>query len=227
MSSGRSRNAASASCGKPRRRRVSTNHCLLYPIGATIPVSRLDALVHGLCEWLRSANAALSSTAGQLAGRVPVQHLPTRSCSTIPVATDASRRAAAADLANGFVNNRCGQPGSRWTRPRSTIPVSMPVRQLQTDLDSLDLATDLKVGVRVPPSEPGRRLLPSLPGSYAGNPLPGAGGHRQSPMVVNSAARMAAISLDDVRRSSSLVIALPRVDDGLVPRSTAVEGRQP
>jgi hypothetical protein len=35
---------------------------------------------------------------------------------------------------------------------------------------------------------------------------------------------MAAISLDDVRRSSSLVIALPRVDDCLVPQSTAVEG---
>ena len=44
------------------------------------------------------------------------------------------------------------------------------------------------------------------------------------PKVVNSAARMAAISLDDVRRSSSLVIALPRVDDCLVPQSTAVEG---
>jgi hypothetical protein len=44
-------------------------------------------------------------------------------------------------------------------------------------------------------------------------------------MVVNSAARMAAIWLGDVRRLSSLVIALPRVDDGLVPQSTAVEGR--
>jgi hypothetical protein len=45
-----------------------------------------------------------------------------------------------------------------------------------------------------------------------------------SSKVVNSAARMAAISLDDVRRSSSLVIALPRVDDCLVPQSTAEEG---
>jgi hypothetical protein len=35
---------------------------------------------------------------------------------------------------------------------------------------------------------------------------------------------LAAISLDDLRRSLSLVIALPRVDDCLVPQSTAVEG---
>lgn len=46
------------------------------------------------------------------------------------------------DLLTTDVDN----PGSRWTRPRSTIPVSMPVRQLQTDLDSPDLATDQKVG---------------------------------------------------------------------------------
>jgi hypothetical protein len=63
--------------------------------------------------------------------------------------------------------------------------------------------------------QPSRRPLPSLPGSYAGHPLPGAGGHRQSPMVVNFAGHMVGISLDDLRRSSSLVIALLRVDDCL------------
>jgi hypothetical protein len=46
-------------------------------------------------------------------------------------------------------------------------------------------------------------------------------------MVVNSAGHVVAISLDDLRRSSSLVIAFPRVDDCLVPESRAVEGRQP
>jgi len=47
ISSGRTCNASSASCGKPRRRRVSTSHCLLYATGTTVPVARLDALVHG------------------------------------------------------------------------------------------------------------------------------------------------------------------------------------
>jgi hypothetical protein len=77
------------------------------------------------------------------------------------------------------------------------------------------------------PRQPGRRPLPSLPGPDAGHPLPGAGGHRQSPMVVYSAEHMVGILLDDLRRSSSLVIALPRVDDCLVPESRTVEGRQP
>jgi hypothetical protein len=36
-----------------------------------------------------------------------------------------------------------------------------------------------------------------------------------------------AISSHDLRRSSSLVIALPRIDDRLVPDGTTVEGRQP
>ena len=35
---------------------------------------------------------------------------------------------------------------------------------------------------------------------------------------------MVAISLDDLRRSSSLVIVLSRVDDYLVPESTTVKG---
>jgi hypothetical protein len=64
-------------------------------------------------------------------------------------------------------------------------------------------------------------------GPDAGHFLPGAGGHQQSPRVVNSAGHMVAISSHDLRRSSSLVIALPRVDDCLVPESRAVEGRQP
>jgi hypothetical protein len=77
------------------------------------------------------------------------------------------------------------------------------------------------------------RLTPETPtgtpvrNQGPGRACPGAGGHRQSPMVVNSAVHMVAISLDDLRRSSSLVIALPRVDDCLVPESTAAEGRQP
>ena len=41
--------------------RVSTNHCLLYATGTTIPVSRIDALVYGLCKWLCSANAMLTT----------------------------------------------------------------------------------------------------------------------------------------------------------------------
>jgi hypothetical protein len=36
---------------------------------------------------------------------------------------------------------------------------------------------------------------------------------------------MAAISLDDLRRSSSLVIALPRLDDYLVPETITVKGK--
>jgi len=40
------------------------------------------------------------------------------------------------------------------------------------------------------------RARPSLPGPAAGHPLPGTGGHRQSPKMVNSALQMVAISLD-------------------------------
>jgi len=51
-----------------------------------------------------------------------------------------------ADLANGIADSRSGQPGYSWTRQPPTAPASRPVRQLRTDLDGWNLATDQKAG---------------------------------------------------------------------------------
>ena len=82
--------------------------------------------------------------------------------------------------------------------------------------------------------EPLRTLRPETKGQAGACPdrtraipCPAQAVTGSSPMVVYSAGHMVGISLDDLRRSSSLVIALPRVDDCLVPESRTVEGRQP